>query len=57
MTAIRHRPLGNSSIEVSTLGLGVMMFGNWGNPDEAECHRMVDLALDAGVTLFDTADM
>ena len=33
------------------------MFGAWGNPDEAECHRMVDIAIDAGVTLFDTADI
>ena len=34
-----------------------MMFGRWGNTDVDECHRMVDLALDAGITLFDTADM
>ena len=33
------------------------MFGKWGNSDVAECHRMVARALDAGVTLFDTADM
>ena len=54
---MRTRRLGHSGIEVSTIGLGVMMFGSWGNPDEAECHRMVDTALDAGITLFDTADM
>ncbi len=34
-----------------------MMFGRWGNTDVDECHRMVDRALDAGITLFDTADM
>jgi aryl-alcohol dehydrogenase-like predicted oxidoreductase len=34
-----------------------MMFGSWGNPDAAECHRIVDVALEGGVTLFDTADM
>ncbi|MBI4883629.1 MAG: aldo/keto reductase [Actinobacteria bacterium] len=34
-----------------------MMFGRWGNNDVAECHRMVARALDAGITLFDTADM
>ena len=39
------------------LALGTMMFGQWGNTDEAECHRMVDRAIDAGITLFDTADM
>src|SRR3954465_4992107 len=51
------RRLGASGIEVSTLGLGTMMFGRWGNPDEQECRRMVDMAIDAGVTLFDTADI
>ncbi len=39
------------------LGLGTMMFGSWGNPDVAECRRMVDRALDGGITLFDTADI
>ncbi len=39
------------------LALGTMMFGRWGNTDEAECRRMVHRAIDAGVTLFDTADM
>lgn len=54
---IPSRKLGHSGIEVSTLAFGVMMFGKWGNTDVAECHRMVARALDAGVTLFDTADM
>ena len=39
------------------LALGTMMFGRWGNTDEAECHRMVHRAIDGGITLFDTADM
>jgi aryl-alcohol dehydrogenase-like predicted oxidoreductase len=54
---MRTRTLGHSGIEVSTLALGTMMFGSWGNADEGECHRMVDMAIDAGVTLFDTADI
>jgi aryl-alcohol dehydrogenase-like predicted oxidoreductase len=54
---MRYRTLGHSGIEASTLALGTMMFGAWGNTDESECHRMVDLAIDAGVTLFDTADI
>ncbi len=33
------------------------MFGRWGNTDVQACHRMVDAALAAGVTLFDTADI
>ena len=51
------RTLGHSGIEVSSLALGVMMFGRWGNTDVAECHRMLHRALDAGITLVDTADM
>lgn len=51
------RVLGHSGIEVSQVAFGAMMFGRWGNTDVAECHRMVDRALDGGITLFDTADM
>jgi aryl-alcohol dehydrogenase-like predicted oxidoreductase len=54
---VEHRRLGASGIEVSTLGLGTMMFGRWGNPDEQQCRQMVDMAIDAGITLFDTADI
>lgn len=54
---MEYRRLGRSGIEVSTLCLGTMMFGSWGNPDEAECRRMVDQALDAGVNFVDTADV
>src|ERR1700704_3236265 len=54
---MQYRQLGGSKIEVSTLGLGTMMFGRWGNPDENACRLMVDSAVDAGVTLFDTADI
>ena len=55
--SIPTRRLGHSGIEVSAVGLGTMMFGSWGNTDVTECRRMVDVALDAGVTLFDTADI
>lgn len=51
------RVLGRSGIRVSELALGTMMFGRWGNTDVSECHRMVHRAMDAGITLFDTADM
>lgn len=54
---MRLRRLGHSGIPVSELALGTMMFGAWGNPDEAECTRMVRRALDAGITLFDCADI
>ena len=54
---MRYRPLGRTGIDVSTLCLGTMMFGAWGNTDEAECHRMVHTALDHGVNFVDTADV
>jgi aryl-alcohol dehydrogenase-like predicted oxidoreductase len=54
---IAMRPLGQSRIQVSEIALGTMMFGRWGNTDVDECHAMVDAALDAGVTLFDSADV
>lgn len=46
-----------STLLKGPVALGTMMFGAWGNTDEAECHRMVHRAIDAGITLFDTADM
>ncbi|MBT0772446.1 aldo/keto reductase [Kineosporia sp. J2-2] len=54
---MQYRTLGSTGIEVSTLCLGTMMFGAWGNPDEAQCTRMVHAALDAGVNFVDTADV
>ncbi len=51
------RRLGHSGMEVTSIAFGAMMFGSWGNTDVDECHRMVDHAIDAGITLFDTADM
>ena len=54
---MQYRQLGAGGIEVSSIGLGTMMFGRWGNADERSCAQMVDRAVDAGVTLFDTADI
>jgi len=46
-----------ASLEVSALGLGCMgMSEFYGNRDEAEALRTLDLALELGVTLLDTAD-
>jgi aryl-alcohol dehydrogenase-like predicted oxidoreductase len=53
---MRYRPLGRTGIVVSEFCLGAMMFGDWGNTDERECHRMVHGALDAGINFVDTAD-
>jgi aryl-alcohol dehydrogenase-like predicted oxidoreductase len=54
---MKYRKLGHSGQEISTLSLGTMMFGRWGNPDRDECRHMVHVALDAGVNFFDTADI
>ncbi len=52
------RELGaGSGIRVSRFGLGTMVLGKWGNQDLEECGRIVTRALDAGITLVDTADM
>jgi len=49
------RQLGDSGIEVSAVGLGCNNFG--GRIDKAATRAVVDAALDAGVTFFDTADI
>ena len=54
---MEHRTLGHTGIRVSSLALGTMMFGAWGNTDHAECERTIHQALDAGINLVDTADM
>lgn|SRR5487761_41568 len=51
------RALGSTGVQVSSIALGTMMFGSLGNNDDAECRRIVDIALEAGVNLVDTADM
>lgn len=58
-----YRLLGQSGLKVSTLILGTMTFGGkgafakTGNTDVAGAQRQIDLALDAGVNMLDTADV
>lgn len=59
-----YRLLGNSGLKVPVLSLGTGTFGGrgtlfsaWGHTDVAEARRLVDLCLDAGVNLFDSADI
>jgi aryl-alcohol dehydrogenase-like predicted oxidoreductase len=54
---MRYRPLGQTGMHVSALSLGTMMFGAIGNPDAADCTRILHAALDGGINLVDTADM
>jgi aryl-alcohol dehydrogenase-like predicted oxidoreductase len=51
---MRYRPLGNSGLVVSVVGLGCNNFG--GRLDVAQSRAVIDAAIDAGVTLLDTAD-
>ena len=52
---MEYRQLGNSGLTVSVVGLGCNNFGAR-MPDE-RVPEVVDAAIDAGVTLFDTADV
>jgi len=52
---MEYRPLGRTGVQVSTLCLGVMMFG--GKTDQVEATRMVDRFLDAGGNFIDTANV
>ena len=52
---MERRPLGNSGLEVSRVGLGCNNFG--GRIDAGATRDVVDAALEAGVTFFDTADI
>jgi aryl-alcohol dehydrogenase-like predicted oxidoreductase len=61
--AVEHRQLGRSGLRVSALSLGTMTFGGRGNfaavgsTDVAGAARQIDMCLDAGVDLIDTADV
>jgi aryl-alcohol dehydrogenase-like predicted oxidoreductase len=54
---VEYRPLGATGVQVSSLCLGAMMFGAWGNPDHDDSIRIVHRALDAGINFVDTADV
>lgn len=49
-----YRRMGRTGLKVSEICLGTMTFGH--STDEAEAERIVDLAFDAGVNFFDTAN-
>jgi aryl-alcohol dehydrogenase-like predicted oxidoreductase len=55
--AMQNRILGRTGVSVSPLCLGAMMFGPWGNSDEADSARIIHRALDAGINFIDTADV
>ncbi|MCW2583603.1 MAG: putative aryl-alcohol dehydrogenase [Klenkia sp.] len=52
------RPLGRTGADVSVIGLGTWQLGgDWGDVDDDAAAEVLDAALDAGVTLLDTADV
>jgi aryl-alcohol dehydrogenase-like predicted oxidoreductase len=58
-----YRQLGSSGLRVSALTLGTMTFGGAGNfakvgsTDLAGARRQIDMGIDAGINLIDTADV
>ena len=60
---MEYRLLGKSGLKVSVLSLGTMTFGgvgkfsNVGSTDVAGARRQIDICLDAGVNLIDTANV
>jgi aryl-alcohol dehydrogenase-like predicted oxidoreductase len=54
---MEYRTLGKTGVQVSTLCLGTMMFGQWGNRDHDDCVAIIHAALDAGINFIDTADI
>ncbi|MBZ9559542.1 MULTISPECIES: aldo/keto reductase [unclassified Modicisalibacter] len=61
---MQYRQLGAAGLRVPVLSFGAGTFGGkgplfsaWGDSGTEQARRMVDICLDAGVTLFDTADV
>jgi aryl-alcohol dehydrogenase-like predicted oxidoreductase len=61
---MEYRRVGRSGLVVSELSFGTATFGgsgeffsHWGRTDVAEARELIDLAVDSGVTMFDTADV
>jgi aryl-alcohol dehydrogenase-like predicted oxidoreductase len=61
---MEYRLLGGSGLKVSALSFGTGTFGGgneffkaWGETDVAEARRLIDICFEAGINLFDTADV
>jgi aryl-alcohol dehydrogenase-like predicted oxidoreductase len=61
---MHYRQLGNSGLKVSALSFGTATFGGgnefsraWGQTTVPEAKQLIDVCLEAGINLFDTADV
>lgn len=61
---MEYRQLGNSGLRVPALSFGAgtfggqgPLFGAWGTIDAHEASRMIDISLEAGLNMFDSADV
>ena len=57
---MEYRKCGDSDLMLPVLGVGAWSFGGgdyWGEQDQGSVDRVVNLALDRGCTLFDSAEM
>ncbi|MGE7436352.1 aldo/keto reductase [Kitasatospora sp. NPDC001175] len=61
---MEYRQLGASGLKVPALSLGTgtfggqgPLFGSWGTTDAKEARRLLDISLEAGLTMFDSADV
>jgi aryl-alcohol dehydrogenase-like predicted oxidoreductase len=61
---MEYRRLGHSGLRVPALSFGTATFGGgndffkaWGSTDSAAAARLIDICLDHGVAMFDTADV
>ena len=61
---MEYRQLGASGLKVPALSFGTGTFGGqgplfeaWGTTDTSQARRLLDICLDAGVTMFDSADV
>src|SRR4051812_2579734 len=60
---MEYRRLGSSGFSVPALSFGTATFGGrddffreWGTTNLQEAQRLVDICLDSGVSMFDSAD-
>jgi aryl-alcohol dehydrogenase-like predicted oxidoreductase len=61
---LEYRNLGRSGLKVPVLSFGTGTFGGqgplfsaWGQSGVEDARRLIDICLEAGITLFDTADV